>query len=925
MLGDNTRKINGMIVRSLAVCSVLLLFLIGLKIIGIFNFDRDIILTIGILGMIATISPSILYKLKVPDDFLKYYMLFLISILIGALGRFNGIGIYITFVLVPIASCLYFDERLTMISSLWSYIVMVVSVYINSAGKMEVKYYGWTHLGTFRAYIIGFTVEYIMVVIFLVQIMKRSIGMMEEQYQSILVSKAQEMKYDLLIAGTEDVIFEYFVDNNSYRANRSVFTKSHSKNNPLVVRNIMEYKSSIPQSKMLFEHLIEYYVEGIDNYDGEVTEIDLSYITKGEYKPLWYECEAFAVRDGEKIISIIGKLHDITTAKVEADKSRKTRISELYLENIAGKNSIYQMLIRESKNFRENDFSKVASGHRFIAEILETLKYTRDLRKTFTDIMERVCDYFKYDRMGIVENDVEQGNSEFLYQWNRNKEDEMDTYLPKMTHEQIKRYTDTYDEFGYMEINLEKNIYVLREGEVGAYEEYWLNGLLGTQLWLPMLSEGQYNGSIFFDKYDTAPYTTVEKFVLSELVNALTAYVNKLNAEDANRAKSQFLSTMSHEIRTPMNAIMGMTQVALREEMNENLRKCIKTVQSSAVGLLALINDILDWSKVEAGKIDIVPEDYYVLSMVNDVYEIIKARNNNKLDLAIHVDENLPSKLRGDIGRIKQVMINLCSNSVKYTDEGNVDIYISADKKDENNCIFKFAVKDTGIGIKEEDLKKIFNLYGQVDLKVNHHKEGTGLGLSISKQLIKLMYGKIDVESEYGKGSTFSFAIPQEVVSWENAGKLEDFKYDDERQKYDLIAPKARVLIVDDTELNLMVAEALLEPLQLQIDTANSGFKALGLIDENKYDLIFMDHFMPEMDGVEVTQRIRKLTGNPNKDVPIIALTADAMSGTKEKLLSSGMSDFLSKPMVVDVAYKMIKKWLPDDLIEKIIVTEPVI
>ena len=377
---------------------------------------------------------------------------------------------------------------------------------------------------------------------------------------------------------------------------------------------------------------------------------------------------------------------------------------------------------------------------------------------------------------------------------------------------------------------------------------------------------------------------------------------------------------MSHEIRTPMNAIVGMTEVALREEMTPGMRKCLKTVQSSAFGLLTLINDILDYSKIEAGKLEIVPEKFYTLSLVNDMYEIIKARNNGKLALHLHMPDNLPTALYGDIVRIKQVMINFCTNAVKYTDTGSVDIFLETERIDDNHCKLIFSVKDTGIGIRKEDFSKLFKQYGQVDTTVNHHKEGTGLGLMISRQLIENMNGMVSVESEYGKGSTFGFTIPLVVKDWSPAGTLENYHYeeDDEEDENALFtAPEARILIVDDTPLNLMVAEALLSPIGMTIETAESGFETLDKVAGTTYDLILMDHFMPGMDGAETVQKIRTLDGNPNQNIPIIALTADAMAGVKEALLSSGMNDFMSKPILIDVAYQVLQRWLPVDKIVK--------
>lgn len=583
---------------------------------------------------------------------------------------------------------------------------------------------------------------------------------------------------------------------------------------------------------------------------------------------------------------------------------------------IRGKNSILEQTENQVPLFSNEDFAVLAQGHQFMARIQEHMKYADDLRGELIVCLEKIANYFHLDRIGVLETDLANGTNNLNFQWNAKKEDTLIDYFQYMTEEESNRIIKIYDEHGYIEINPTHNIMNSQSENKRIVKNYVLDILLGTQLWIPTLSGGKYSGAILFDKYDTTPYHPTEKFLLSEFVSMLSIYIEKINAETANRAKSDFLSTMSHEIRTPMNAIVGMTEVALREDMEPAVHRCLKTIQSSAFGLLTLINDILDYSKIEAGKLEIVPEKFYMLSLVNDVYEIIKARNANKLKLELHLAENLPTVLYGDIVRIKQVMINFCTNAVKYTDNGSVDIFLSVEKLDDTHCKFKFSVRDTGIGIKKEDMRKLFKQYGQVDTTVNHHKEGTGLGLMISKQLIDGMNGHISVKSEYGSGSTFSFNIPLEVLDWTPTGKLEDYQYEEEEEiPYNFTAPTAKILVVDDTPLNLVVAQALLKPIGMTIETADGGYKALELVANNTYDLILMDHFMPGMDGVETATRIKAMDGNPNQTIPIIALTADVVDGAKEELLSHGMADFLAKPIIIQQAYQMLHRWLPEEKI----------
>lgn len=581
-------------------------------------------------------------------------------------------------------------------------------------------------------------------------------------------------------------------------------------------------------------------------------------------------------------------------------------------------NTVFCETLQNRDSFSDDDLKVLARGHQFLANLQEDMKYTPDLSTALSDSLEHIADYFHLDRIAILETDLTNGTNTLSYQWNSNPENTLVNYFQTMTEEEICNTCATYDRHGYIEINPTHHILTASASNTRIIKEFVLDVLLGTQLWIPTLKGGKYSGAVFFDKYDTTPYTLPEKFLLSEVVNALAVYIDRLNAENANRAKSDFLSTMSHEIRTPMNAIVGMAEVALREDMSPSIRKCLKTIQSSAFGLLTLINDILDYSKIEAGKLEIVPEKFYTLSLLNDMYEIAKARNNEKLALNLHLPENLPSVLYGDIVRIKQVMINFCTNAIKYTDEGSVNITVKAEKISKNQCNFIFSVADTGIGIRKEDLCKLFKQYGQVDTTTNHHKEGTGLGLMISRQLIEKMDGKVSVKSEYGKGSTFSFHIPLEVIDWSAAGTLENYHYDEpdfKQQNDKFTAPDVKVLIVDDTPLNLMVAKALFRPIGMMLETAESGFEALAQVENTTYDVILMDHFMPGMDGVETTKKIRAMEGNPNQHIPIIAMTADAMADVKEHLISSGMNDFIAKPILIEVVYQVLKKWLPAEKI----------
>lgn len=387
-------------------------------------------------------------------------------------------------------------------------------------------------------------------------------------------------------------------------------------------------------------------------------------------------------------------------------------------------------------------------------------------------------------------------------------------------------------------------------------------------------------------------------------------------ADEASRAKSDFLSNMSHEIRTPMNAVVGMTDIMLRNNPAPLERGYLENIKRSGNALLDIINDILDFSKIESGKMSIVPDEYWPLPMLKDLQVIFNTRVGDKpVRMIYEIDSSLPAKLVGDSVRIRQVVINLVNNAIKFTDVGFVRLKVSTSKIDSDNIRLKIAVQDSGTGIKDEDKDKLFDSFSQADLKKNHSKEGTGLGLSITKQLIELMNGTLSLESTYGKGSTFTIEIPQKVVDWKRADEVDySFKNDVENL---FTCPEARILLAEDNEINVKVAQGLFEPLGFSMDVATNGLDALKHVSEQRYDLIFMDHMMPVMDGIEATEIIRSKEEEDSYygQVPIVALTADAVMGAKEKFQAAGMNDFISKPINMKEVYIALRRWLPAELI----------
>lgn len=393
----------------------------------------------------------------------------------------------------------------------------------------------------------------------------------------------------------------------------------------------------------------------------------------------------------------------------------------------------------------------------------------------------------------------------------------------------------------------------------------------------------------------------------------------KDEAERANQEKSLFLANMSHEIRTPMNAVIGFAELALQKDLSEEVRRYIVDIKRSSKNLLSIINEILDISKIETGKIEIINEEYFIQSLLQDVMLVIAIQAEKKgLEFQIDIDGNLPYEMYGDNVRIREILVNILNNAIKYTEQGSVSLTVKILEQQGDSITIKFSIQDTGIGIKEEDKERLFDKFQQLEVKKNRRIEGTGLGLAISKAYIDLMGGRIEVESEYGKGSRFDVIVTQKII---NKKRIEGFNFDlsedtaEEEREY-FSAPEAKIMIVDDNEINLRVARGLLEVYRIQTDSAESGAEAVKKAKKFHYDMILMDHMMPEMDGIEAMKEIRKLA-EVNKDLPIIAVTANAISGIKEKMKKEGFDGYISKPIEISNLEKILLKFLPPDYIYK--------
>lgn len=391
-------------------------------------------------------------------------------------------------------------------------------------------------------------------------------------------------------------------------------------------------------------------------------------------------------------------------------------------------------------------------------------------------------------------------------------------------------------------------------------------------------------------------------------------------ADEANKAKSRFLANMSHEIRTPINAILGMDEMVLRDSNEKDVREYAENIKESGKTLLALVNDILDFSKVEEGKLEINPVSYEPGVMVNDLVNMIKERAAKK-GIAFNVDFNtdIPRLLKGDEIRIKQCALNLLTNAVKYTDEGSVSLTVGYRRIDNSRIVLDIRIEDTGTGIKPEDMEDLFSPFKRIDETKNRSIEGSGLGISITKSLLELMGSTLEVTSEYGKGSTFFFGIEQEILNPESIGDFEQRSGNGKEKRHEYAelfhAPSANILVVDDIKMNLTVITKLLRRTQMKIDTASSGPEAIRMAAKKHYDIIFIDHLMPEMDGIETLKHLKEQ--DDGSGTVYVALTANAISGAREMYLGEGFTDYVPKPVEGEKLEKLIMGYLmPEKLLD---------
>ncbi len=540
------------------------------------------------------------------------------------------------------------------------------------------------------------------------------------------------------------------------------------------------------------------------------------------------------------------------------------------------------------------------------------LEHTKDINSAMGMLLEYIGSQFNVTAIHVMEKEETPGVETCLFEWRSGP-------MSFGAHPGERRETDAVDMENIYGMFANHDFVILDRHALISLSDKTRGRYLRnhtSHLLVAMLSGGECVGVIDYEHLNPEYMWPEEtSATLNEVTRVISTYILKNKSDNASRAKSDFLSSMSHEIRTPMNAISGFSELILAEkDLNENARKYANDIKASSESLLSIINDILDFSKIEAGKFEIIEGNYRLSSMLNDVYSIIGVRIGEKgIALDVITEGRIPDGLVGDESRVKQVFLNILNNAVKFTNRGSITLTISWENLKEDYGILHASVKDTGIGIREEDLERIFESFSQVDTVRNKSIKGTGLGLAICKNLVGLMGGKISAVSTYGQGSTFSFSFKQKIYD-DNPCEFDPNNLKREERKafsVPFTAPDASVLIVDDNKVNLEVAKGLLRQYGVHVYAALSGEEALDMIfREQPFDIIFMDHMMPKMDGIETTAHIRHRETDEN--VPIIALTANAIKGADKLFLDAGMNDYISKPIDLRHLAAVMEKWIPE-------------
>ena len=1019
--------ITPLICRILLVCAISVPALIMAVRLGYLHASDYLLYSISLALIFTTIAPYMIYKSGIPITILKYFISIGLTIVVAMMALLPGLDVRMAYLIGVAVALVYLDVKLMVVSSVISYILMNISLFLIAArwlytanGRMP-SFHAVSVI--FRNSVFTATLEYLLLLpsFFIACILARRHLVSEEELYIEL--SAEEERYRLAFEGSHDVIFDYIYD-----TDKLTYYGSLMEENPdnTVERSISGAFDKLSKGELVHSDDIASVIELLNGNSDEPLNVRLCARTPGEY--VWIRIEGRVVKKGDRKIRTVGKITDITEEKenekdfLETAKKDKATgfytwdIGEALIDGLidAGQENLFYLFFKilnlsditevNGSFFTDAIISRIAETAKavlkpedflfrlntdtFIAVICDTdedmlgmihsslehsldhiytgesgdgldyiVRFLRD-REELYKLVEgegsqdiepvRQTGNLDYDAVSFTFNILEHSNNfstsmrllleHMANQFNivnihiMEKDDTPGLEICLYDFSSIpggsrlksgeRRESDTSELQMTYDLLSDREYIIINSSFIANYSNDTRTRLEGehtSHLIIPILSAGELYGTVDYEHLNIDyewPERTVNTLV--EVTRCMSTYLLRDRADSASKAKSDFLASVSHEIRTPLNAISGFSELMLsREELDSESRRFATGIKGAADNLLAIISGILDFSKIESGKVEILHERFRLSDMVSDLYRMtVMSVRDKGLDYNVRFDGRVPDGLVGDEQRIKQVLLNLISNAVKFTGEGSVDLTMSFIWDDDRRGgVFHASVRDTGAGIGEDEMNVIFDSFQYADNARNKSTKGVGLGLTICRDLLHMMKGEITCESTYGEGSVFDITVPVEVYDETDAEFSEGFSEAKEEDVFRLpfICPRAKVLIVDDNKVNLDVAKGLIGQYHPQITTAMSGDEALNIyFSEHDFDIIFMDHMMPKMDGIECVNHLRRLNVEGAADVPVVALTANAVKGARKLFLSSGMDDYIAKPVKLTALAEVMARWIPD-------------
>ena len=960
----NERMSSSLLLAVFAIPVVIIL-----NAVGVFRLSLLGVLEFTIVSLFGLVSPRIMHKKGLPSEFVKYYIITTISIVVAIMATQPHIGIYITYVLGIVISLFYADVILTVYSSILTYCLMMAALYFREYNAI-LENPTDTVLHAWLAYGMGLTIEFAIIGTLFFALSKYNRKHTMREWHVMNELRHENERYNLALDNASDVLFEYDVIKEEFKYYGSLMPDEV---NPIhTAKVIKKFPDVLRKGEFVYEDDIEKIISYFDIDCAGKLDVRLCI---NEEDTFWVEIEGTVFYDGDKQSRVIGKIRDINVAKIEEEnrivdgegvdeitgfyerttgiriiRRFKTDIMQgyhcfVYADFVSGKiiraraGSIFNdTIVMRLAGIFESELRSTDVAVRFSTD--EFILYFQDRTPT---MIEQTLERIKTQIAAIY---VGEGIVEFLevdfkvYDTIQELEnDALNTDLIKDI-EVREEYTDdvVFHAFNILEhaVNIDDAINELLERIGKRYSLDYVRILLESPVaglqycmneWLnpDALEEPMYGEALSVQRMKKEPQLFVcdnkelgvdNMYIvfhgsgldgdfresicgkLREVAHIMSNGIMRFKFENASNSKTDFLSTMSHEIRTPMNSIAGFAELMLQENASGVMGEYANTILTSTHDLLHLINDILDISKMEAGKFDIVLVQYRLHEIIDEITSLMGIQLSKK-PVSFETDiKDVPDGLIGDNVRIRQILVNLLTNAAKYTRVGNIVLSINY-KQREDGGLLQISVKDTGIGIKEDEIEYVFDAYERADFKKNQETQGTGLGLNITKNLVELMGGEIGVKSEYGRGTEFFVEIPQSVFddkSYDYSTKVGNTKKQAFVIPFTTVDTKA--LVVDDNMVNLKVAAGLISKYQIDVTTVKSGEEAIKTLKEdNNYDIVFMDHLMPGMDGIACTKIIRNSEDSKIKNIPIVALTANAKVGVEEEFAKAGMNGYLSKPI----------------------------